>query len=263
MWSKQAELEADAFISQRRYRYLLLHEMETADCNLGCRGCYLKADKDKPHLSERALMRSIAISSFPQPIEVHTVFYLNNLTRDPHETLMPSNLLRKIKKHGGAIKSRRLITDSMTMAAWHETILTFNYDEFIISPRNKHSFQEVEAIMSKSGKNYRWIYTIGVDSPVTIEPILESQSSAVEINIKKPWSIEDYVNYSQLTGALVPGGTTQKINGSACTNYVAKGRNCHRPEDESLEVTTFKDEEAFYTCAYPTRECIARNEEGK
>lgn len=263
MWSKQPELEADSFVSQRHYKYLLLHEMETAECDLGCKGCYLTAGKEQAHLSERALMKSIAISSYPMPIEVHTVFYLNNLERDPHETLMPSRLLKKIKMHGGKIKSRRLITDSMTMAKWHSVILTFNYDEFIISPRNQSSFKEVEEIMASSGKKYRWIYTIGIDSPVNLEPILESQSTAVEVNIKKPWSAEDYLNYKQLGAAIIQTGDdgARQINGSACTDYVARGRNCHKPDDESLEITTFKDHNEFYTCAYPTHKCIARMEE--
>lgn len=242
----------------RKYSILQVHEMETVDCDLSCSGCYLKSGMGDPHMDMEAFLDKVE----PNP-EVYYSFYLNNLKRDTKEALERSPLYGTLMGEdiGGKRMKANLVTDSLTANSLDFNFVSEHFDELVFSPRSKGSLLK---LLEKLGENpipSRILYTLDVDNLDLLHDAISHGVKRVEVNNKKPIEMATYLKYNSLMNTLRELDL-ESVTGDGCMQYVSSGRNCHDPEDDVLEVTTFKEQSKldyrFYSCAYPSNKCIAK-----
>lgn len=226
------------------FKVLKLHEMETSSCGLSCTDCYLKNsnqsnDKLDYHLQQLA----------PE-CKVYAALYLNYLKRDVNEALKESKLLLSL---GNKIQKRILVIDSLSAKQLRINALHQNQiREIGISIKNStldftiDKFEDIEVNL---------IYTVGIDPIEYISQAIRAGITNIELNIRKPASSKDMVNYISLQNQLSEYKELTII-GDPCVIYVGENKVCSDVSGDTLEITTFLNSKSAYTCMYPTDTCI-------
>lgn len=238
------------------YKSLFIHEMESPECALSCKGCYLKNPMGRPNMTFTQLADAVSPDT-----ELNTALYLNNIPRDPAVHFSKSKLIQHLCVDVDMKLNRRaLVTDSITISSMDPEYHISNlecFTEIVVSPRSKSSLETADQLLREYSGLKRLLYTVTVDRIELLKQAIEECSfDHIEVNKAKPVDTASHFLYQTVMHELSKR-TDIVLTGDACQKYVSEGRDCHDPEDSHLEVTTFKDSFAFYTCAYPSDKCIA------
>ena len=231
-----------------KYNILKLHEMETAECKLNCTDCYLKQKQSPNNKLEYYL------DQLDTEFEVYTSLYLNHLDRDINAALKPSSLLQRFGKR---VKRRILVIDSISAAKLEyehleenditEVGVSIKQNKLQFSVRDQ--FKNIKAVL---------LFTVGIDTLEFLDNGIRAGFRDIELNIKKPTSIENMLLYTNLLNKL-SNYNGLNVTSDPCIMHIANKRDCTNPRDNQLEITTFLESTSAYACMYPSTTCIMHN----
>ncbi len=246
-----------------KIKVLHLHEMESQKCKLSCSGCYLTSSE----LEKGNMDRDTLFSILTKDTYLTKTLYLNNLERNINTRINESQLVMDIQNHCQNIFSEsKLVTDSISATKLDgEKVRNYSYTDLLISPRNESSIEKSIPTLIESYGKVSILFTVGLDTPALLTKAIKLGVSAVELNIRKPFTSEDIVIYYQLMSYINQiSRVSQKeltLRMNTCIDFVNSKKNCANPEDGEWEITTILDSNDFYSCAYTTNKCIAHTKE--
>lgn len=237
-----------------------LHEMESNECNLSCRGCYLNKPQEAPENNIDKLLPLVN-----QDTILTRAKYLNNLRRDPSSALGLSRLGKLLSnKLNKQFEENILVTDSITLCALtEETLFASSYEKVAFSPRTLLSSLDVLQRFSKLNfqQKLSCLFTVGIDSPKVLAELLRNGLRKVELNIAKPYSSETMFAYFSLEVYLTKYFADRKngmLYSDSCINFKRNNKNCSDPQDGEIEITVIGDSVSYYSCAYSSNRCIVK-----
>jgi hypothetical protein len=232
--------------------------MESTDCSLSCRGCYLTKQK----LERGSLKKETFLSLLTKETVLTRAVYLNNLPRDINEMLRDSELCVKISNLvGRPFTENVLVTDSISALRLSGNALRNNcFTDVLISPRTTDSLEKSIPKLKDSFGKCSVLYTVGIDNPMLLPKAIQLGCTAVELNIVKPYTIGNFYEFEQISSYLMQICASKGIDfrRNTCLDFVTQKKNCSNPENGEWEVTTILGRDDFYSCAYTSNKCIAR-----
>ena len=235
-----------------------LHEMESTDCSLSCKGCYLTKDT----LQKGNLDKETFLGLLDENTLLTRAIYLNNLPRDINKMLEDSPLVTEISNLvGRPFTENVLVTDSISALKLDGDILRSNsFTDILISPRSSESLEKSIKKLKGSFGRCSVLFTVGVDSPLLLPKAIQLECTAIELNIVKPYTLANFYEYEQMSSYLVQICPPKNIEfrRNTCLDFVTDKKDCSNPENGEWEITTILGRSDFYSCAYTSNNCIAK-----
>lgn len=241
-----------------KIKILHLHEMESTNCKLSCKGCYLTEDNlEKGNFTKENLFQLIDDKTL-----LTKALYLNNLNRDINSMLKETDLVLEIQEATSNIFTENvLVTDSLSAIKLDGKLLkSYDFTDVLISPRTEQSMiYSMHKLQSEYGK-CSILFTAGVDNPHILTRAITGGINAVELNIKKPYSTSDFMNYQEINTYLMQILPNRNIEYrlNTCLDFVTSNKNCSNPDNGEWEITSILGQNDMYTCAYTSNKCIAK-----
>lgn len=241
-----------------KIKILHLHEMESTNCKLSCKGCYLTEDNlEKGNFTKENLFELLDKETL-----LTKALYLNNLNRDINSMLNETDLVLEIQELTGNIfKENILVTDSISAGKLDGKLLkSYDFTDVLISPRTEQSvIYSIHKLQAEYGK-CSILFTAGVDDVHVLTRAITNGINSVELNIKKPYSIADYMKYQEINTYLMQilpdRGIQYRTN--TCLEFVTSKKDCSNPENGEWEITSILGQKDMYTCAYTSNKCITK-----
>lgn len=232
--------------------------MESTDCSLSCKGCYLTKGK----LQEGKLNKETFLDLLDKDTLLTKALYLNNLPRDINGMLEDSLLVTEITNLvGKPFTENVLVTDSISALKLNANKLSSNlFTDVLISPRSQDSLEKSIKKLKDSFGKCSVLFTVGIDSPLLLPKAIQFGCTAVELNIIKPYTLTNFYEYEQISSYLVPICSSKNIDfrRNTCLDFVTQKKDCSNPSNGEWEITTILGRNDFYSCAYTSNSCIAK-----